>query len=66
MKEMMEKGLKLEQRIMIVRSRYEADVNETIASEYGKGWRVVHFNFMDNKNPDDDFLIFALLLEKIG
>ena len=57
--------LKLEQRIMIVRSRYESDVNETIAEERTKGWRVVYFNFMDNRNPDDDYLVFALLLEKL-
>ena len=61
----MEKALELSQRIMIVRSRYESDVNETIAEECSKGWRVIQFNFMDNRNPDDDFLIFALLLEKV-
>ena len=57
--------MKLEQRIMIVRSRYESDVNETISQECAKGWRVVCFNFMDNRNPADDFLVFALLLEKV-
>ena len=61
----MEEVLKLEQRIKIVRSRYETDVNETIAEECAQGWRVVQFNFMENRTPDD-FLIFALLLEKVG
>ena len=49
---------------MVVRSRYEADVNETIAAECAKGWRVVQFNFMESRNFDDNYLIFALLLEK--